>query len=106
MPAQRTLYMIAVVAAALWSGRLTSASTVLAAALVIVLALDPWAVTSAGFWLSFGAVAAIFFVTVNRLSRPGWLVAWAQTQGAVTIAPAVRGDEHHDALFAHRGEIG
>src|SRR5690349_13302702 len=86
VPAQRTLYMIAVVAAALWSGRLTSASTVLAAALLVVLVLDPWAVLSAGFWLSFGAVAAIFFVTVNRLSRPGWLVGWAQTQGAVTIA--------------------
>jgi competence protein ComEC len=86
VPAQRTLYMIAVVAAAVWSGRVTSASVVLSAALLIVLLLDPWAVISAGFWLSFGAVAAIFFVTVNRVARPGWLVGWAQTQAAVTVA--------------------
>src|SRR5439155_1345122 len=62
VPAQRTLYMVGVVAVALWFGRATSASRVLAAALFIVLALDPWAVLSPGFWLSFAAVAVIFFV--------------------------------------------
>ena len=56
VPAQRTLYMVCVVAAALWTGPAASASVVLAAALLVVLLLDPWAVTSAGFWLSFGAV--------------------------------------------------
>lgn len=86
VPAQRTLYMVCVVAAALWSGRAASASVVLAAALLIVLLLDPWAVTSAGFWLSFGAVAAILFVMVNRVAQPGWLTGWARTQAAVTVA--------------------
>jgi competence protein ComEC len=86
VPAQRTLYMVTVVAVALWIGTGTSVSMVLAAALLIVLLLDPWAVTAAGFWLSFGAVAAIFFVTVNRVSQPGWLSGWARTQAAVTIA--------------------
>ena len=41
VPAQRTLYMIGVVAAALWLGRMQSASRVLAAALLAVLVLDP-----------------------------------------------------------------
>lgn len=86
VPAQRTLYMVCVVAAALWCGKATSASVVLAAALLVVLVLDPWAVTSAGFWLSFGAVGAILFVVVNRIAREGWLSSWARTQGAVTIA--------------------
>ncbi len=86
VPAQRTLYMVCVVAAALWCGKATSASVVLAAALLIVLLLDPWAVTSAGFWLSFGAVAAILFVVVNRVAQPGWLDGWLRTQWAVTIA--------------------
>src|SRR5256885_167510 len=71
VPAQRTLYMVGVVAAALWFGRATSASRVLAAALFIVLALDPWAVLSPGFWLSFAAVAVIFFVATGRAG-----IAW------------------------------
>jgi competence protein ComEC len=57
VPAQRTLYMVAVVAAALWSGHLTSVSHVLCAALGVVLVLDPWAALWPGFWLSFGAPA-------------------------------------------------
>ena len=86
VPAQRTLYMVCVVAIALWSGVPARASVVLCAALLIVLLLDPWAVTSAGFWLSFGAVAAILFVMVNRVSQPGWLAGWTRTQTAVTVA--------------------
>lgn len=86
VPAQRTLYMICVVAIALWAGMATSASVVLAAALLVVVLLDPWAVTSAGFWLSFGAVAAILFAVVNRVAQPHWLLLWARTQAAVTIA--------------------
>ncbi len=86
VPAQRTLYMVCVVAVALWIGMATSVSVVLAVALLIVLILDPWAVNSAGFWLSFGAVAAIFLVTVNRIARSGWFSGWLRTQTAVTIA--------------------
>lgn len=86
VPAQRTLYMVCVVAAALWCGRATSASAVLAAALFIVLVLDPWAVMAAGFWLSFGAVAAILLVMANRVGEPGWASGWARTQAAVTVA--------------------
>jgi competence protein ComEC len=67
VPAQRTLYMIGVVAFALWTHRLSSVSRVLCIALAIVVALDPWAVTGAGFWLSFTAVASIFYVTTGRL---------------------------------------
>jgi competence protein ComEC len=85
VPAQRTLYMIAVVAIALWMGTATSASVVLVLALFVVVLLDPWAVTSAGFWLSFGAVAAILFAVVNRVAQPHWLSSWARTQAAVTI---------------------
>ena len=52
VPAQRTLYMLIVGAIGLWLGRPGSAPTVLAWALLTVLLLDPWAVLSAGFWLS------------------------------------------------------
>jgi competence protein ComEC len=86
VPAQRTVYMLAVVAAALWSGRQLPVSTILAGALLVVLLLDPWAVLSAGFWLSFGAVGVILAVTVGRLAQPGVLRQWLRVQGAITLA--------------------
>lgn len=85
VPAQRTLYMLAVVALALWFGRLASAGRVLAAALFVVVLLDPWAVLSAGFWLSFGAVAVILMVSVGRVGTGHWLRQWGRVQAAVTL---------------------
>jgi competence protein ComEC len=67
VPAQRTLYMLTVVALALWTGRLSSVTHVLCAALGLVLVLDPWAVLGPGFWLSFGAVAVILFGGHGRI---------------------------------------
>ena len=86
VPAQRTVYMLAVVAAALWLGVFQSASMVLCAALLAVVALDPWAVLAPGFWLSFGAVAVILYVTVGRVGRDHWLASWVKVQVAVTLA--------------------
>ena len=85
VPAQRTVYMLAVVAAALWIGRFTSAPVVLSAALFTVLVVDPWAVLAPGFWLSFGAVALIMLVSTGRIAQPHWLAVWARVQWAVTL---------------------
>jgi competence protein ComEC len=85
VPAQRTVYMLAVVAVALWSGRLSSASVVLCAALFIVLVIDPWAVLAPGFWLSFGAVGLIMYVTTGRIAREHWFSAWARVQWTITL---------------------
>jgi len=85
-PAQRTVYMLAVVAVALWLGVIESASVVLCIALLVVVLIDPWAVLAPGFWLSFGAVAVILYVTTNRAAREHWLLAWGRVQLAVTLA--------------------
>lgn len=90
VPAQRTLLMLSVVAAALWLGRITSVSQVLCAALIAVLLLDPWAVLWPGFWLSFGAIACILFASVGRAGeqvQTRWqsLISAARTQYAVTL---------------------
>lgn len=90
IPAQRTLYMLAVVAAAAWLERLTRVSHVLCLALGAVVLLDPWAVLSPGFWLSFGAVAVILYASVGRVvpRDGGWRGAMrsaARTQYAVTV---------------------
>jgi competence protein ComEC len=77
VPAQRTLYMLIVVAVALWTNRLASVSHVLCLALGVVVLLDPWAVLWPGFWLSFGAVATILYASAGRTTmapprrRPG-----------------------------------
>ncbi|MDY0964189.1 DNA internalization-related competence protein ComEC/Rec2 [Massilia sp. CFBP9026] len=93
VPAQRTFYMLAVVAAAVWCGRIASSSHVLCLALGIVVLLDPWAMLWPGFWLSFGAVAAILYACSGRLGERtrGWrvgLLVGARTQWAVTIGLA------------------
>jgi competence protein ComEC len=85
VPAQRTLYMLGVVAAARLWGREVAASRVLLLALLLVLLLDPWAVLAAGFWLSFGAVALLFHIGSGRLGPAHWLVEWARAQWAVTL---------------------
>lgn len=85
IPAQRTLYMLGVVAFALVSGRTVATPRVLGAALLLVLIVDPWAVLSPGFWLSFGAVGLLFYAAGGRLTRPHWLIEWGRAQWAVTL---------------------
>ena len=90
VPAQRTFFMLATVALALmlrWSVR---PSTTLALAAAVVCMIDPWAVIAPGFWLSFGAVAAIFLVVAGRpAAGGGWrgrLREAGRIQAAVTLA--------------------
>lgn len=85
VPAQRTVYMVGAVAAALWLNRNFSPGQILAIALLGVLFTDPWAVMSAGFWLSFGAVALILYVTAHRLEKSHWLAEYANVQWAMAI---------------------
>ncbi len=85
IPAQRTFYMLSTFAGMLLLSRNVAPGQMLAAALLVVLLLDPWAVLAPGFWLSFGAVALIFYVSANRLGRPHWLVEYGKVQWAMTI---------------------
>ena len=93
VPAQRTFWMVTVVALALWSGRISTPVRTLAIALGVVTVLDPWAVLAAGTWLSFGAVALIFYVAMARpvgSEKLRGLKQALRTQWAVTLglAPA------------------
>ncbi|MCM2328349.1 MAG: DNA internalization-related competence protein ComEC/Rec2 [Lysobacter sp.] len=86
VPAQRTLVMLGVAAASVVADRHASPSRVLAAAVLAVLLVDPWAVMAPGFWLSFGAVGAIFFALGLRAAAPGAARGAVVTQVAVTLA--------------------
>lgn len=69
VPAQRTLVMLIVVALAMLGGRAISISAVLFVALGTVVVFDPWSILWPGFWLSFGAVAALLYVTLGRTEK-------------------------------------
>ena len=60
VPAQRTFFMLACVAASILVRHTLSASRVLAAAAAVVVVADPWAPLATGFWLSFLAVGILF----------------------------------------------
>jgi len=89
VPAQRTFYMLTVVAAAQLSGRNLGISRTVLLALLAVLVLDPWAVLAIGFWLSFGAVALLLFVASARLRESrgarAALARWGMAQWAVSV---------------------
>jgi competence protein ComEC len=70
IPAQRACLMLVVAALALLRHRRIGLDRVLLVALVSVLLFDPWAVLSAGFWLSFGAVAALCWVGRRHVAPP------------------------------------
>jgi competence protein ComEC len=86
LPAQRTLFMLATVGIALATGRLHSPAQILAAALAAVVLIDPWAALAPGFWLSFGAVAALLYGGAGRLGQGGLWRHWLHAQWAVSLA--------------------
>jgi competence protein ComEC len=88
VPAQRTLYMLSVVALALWLGRITSVTHVLCIALGVVVLLDPWAVLGPGFWLSFGAVAIILYASVGRMHSYAGTGPMPQRKSAALVRSA------------------
>ena len=110
LPAQRTFWMLAAAALAGSIGRSRATADVLAVAGAVVVLLDPWAVLSTGFWLSFCAVATLIWAGQSLPSlpaerergqdqraiwRPSWgdrlrpmLHAGAVAQAAATLALA------------------
>ncbi len=80
--------MLGVLALAFWGRREPRPFSALLWALFSVLLIDPWAVLSAGFWLSFGAMAAILWATFCRVALPEKWRGWVTVQAAVTLALA------------------
>lgn len=69
-PVQRALVMLSVLMLGIFWQRQVTAKQSLALALLAVLLWDPFAVLSPGFWLSFVAVALIFYIMQARLGKP------------------------------------
>ena len=60
VPAQRTIWMLATLVLLRQSGRQWPWLQTWLLAMAVVVALDPWALMQAGFWLSFVAVGVLF----------------------------------------------
>lgn len=99
LPTQRALVMLAVIMGGVILRRRIAPSTSLCLALAAVLVLDPLSVLSAGFWLSFGAVAVILLGMSGRVGgvrRALWRHLWwrwgrVQWLVAVGLLPATIG---------------
>ena len=82
VPAQRTVAMLTTVALLRLSGHSWPWPAMWLLTVAVVLALDPWALLQAGFWLSFVAVAVLFIssserhVTLSPVSQQGWGLLW------------------------------
>ena len=76
LPTQRALIMVVVVMGGILSQRHVMPVRSIAVAVFLIVVLDPLAVLSAGFWLSFAAVSVIAYVTVGRVGHnTGWIGA-------------------------------
>lgn len=86
VPAQRALIMLSIVLFSIFKQQKVQSSQVLSFALLAVLLLDPIAVLSPGFWLSFAAVTIISLAAQGRLSiDKGWRI-WGRLQWRISLA--------------------
>lgn len=85
-PVQRAALMLIFLLAAAWFDRLRHPSRVLALAWIAVLLIDPLAVMTPGLWLSFAAVATIFYFTSGRLKARYFLVEALRLQIALSLS--------------------
>ena len=85
VPAQRALIMLSVVMLSIFWRHKVQSSQVLSFALLSVLLLDPVAVLSPGFWLSFAAVTIISLAALGRLTiDKSWRI-WGRLQWRISL---------------------
>jgi len=88
VPTQRTVIMIATVMGGLLLSRNIRSAHSLALALILVLLWDPFAVLEAGFWLSFAAVAIIFYGMRGRSAPQGLWWKWGRVHVLIAVGLA------------------
>ena len=98
IPAQRTVWMLCCVALLKFSGKRWPWPLVWLLVLAGIVAVDPWALLSAGFWLSFVAVGILFTMDagsergrtaqLQRAGLRGRLLRMLREQWVITLALA------------------
>ncbi len=85
IPTQRALIMLAVILFSVYLQRTHKPSQVISVALLLVLCRDPFAVLSASFWLSFSAVALIFYLLQIIPRHRSGIAHWWRMQFAISL---------------------
>src|SRR5262249_6011032 len=85
LPTRRALVMIGVLLAANLLRRARAPVHGLAFAVIVLLALDPLCVLSAGFWLSFVGVAWLLFCLGGSGERRRWWGGLATAEGVASV---------------------
>jgi competence protein ComEC len=85
IPTQRALIMLGVALLLIVYQRHLQPLTILALALLSVLILDPLAILSAGFWLSFSAVFILMYCHNKRLGQLTWLAKLFKIHFVLTL---------------------
>lgn len=85
LPTQRAVIMVSIVMLAAWRQRPVNPGQVLSIALFAVLLYDPVSAISGSFWLSFGAVAIIFYTMTGRLPAKSWWWKWGRVQWVIAV---------------------
>ncbi|WP_185738389.1 DNA internalization-related competence protein ComEC/Rec2 [Variovorax beijingensis] len=91
VPSQRTVWMLATAALLRFTGRRWPWPHVWLLIAAVVVAVDPWALMQAGFWLSFVAVGILFATGFMRSAeeaagRSARLLAFFREQWVITLA--------------------
>ena len=86
IPTRRAVVMVSVLMLAVASGRYGSLLQVLCLAVFATLLIDPLSVLSAGWWLSFWAVAVIAWFVTGRTGREGLAQKWVFMHVALAIS--------------------
>lgn len=86
IPTQRTVFMLLASTLAILSSKNLSAIQIWLSALLAVLLLDPSALQSLGFWLSFLCVGALIISSTHRLKNLTSLRLWIKSQWVATLA--------------------
>ena len=102
VPAQRTILMLATVGLLRLSGKRWPWPLVWMLACAVVVALDPWALMQAGFWLSFVAVGVLFATDSGAVYAHGTR-ATAINDGKLAAEPSQTASAAR--LFTPQGRI-
>lgn len=98
VPAQRTVWMLAAVVLLRQTGKRWPWPQVWLLAMAVVVALDPWALLQAGFWLSFVAVGVLF--AAGRDARDEDRADQSAANSGAIYDRRVRGEGQNSRLFS------
>ena len=85
VPVRRSFFMLAVAALAILQGGFASPVAVLSLAAAFIVAIDPWAVLSAGFWLSFLLSGALIVVAMTATGAGDFIFRLLRLQALLSL---------------------